>query len=398
MLARFPATALTAGALALGLGCVGARRLVDRPAVPTGPLTLEAAGSFDFGPLNRFPPGFGLRFGGISGLAATAGGRELLGISDDRDGLRVYRFGIDGQGTAFTVSILGQIALDAVPDPAGLDPEGIAILPNSNLLIASDGIGNREPRIPPAIVEYTRHGTFVRALTVPDRFAPNATGPLATGVRPNLGFESLTLAPGGDRLYVAAESAIVQDGELTVFEAGAPVRIVEYVRDGDRFEPRREFAYAVDPMDRPAFEPGTAVNGLVELLALGDGDLLALERSFVVEAGDGPARQGLNRIRVYRVNLRSASDVSRIDSLADMSGIVPAAKAIALDLSAVEGLPPGLTPGLDNFEGLAFGPPLPDGRATLILVSDDNFNDSQRTWFLRFAVGEPGGNSAGAIQ
>jgi hypothetical protein len=61
-----------------------------------------------------------------------------------------------------------------------------------------------------------------------------------------------------------------------------------------------------------------------------------------------------------------------------------------LDLSDVAGLSPDLAPGLDNFEGLAFGPPLPDGRPTLIIVSDDNFNRTQRTWFLQFAIGEPG--------
>jgi 3-phytase len=35
---------------------------------------------------------------------------------------------------------------------------------------------------------------------------------------------------------------------------------------------------------------------------------------------------------------------------------------------------------------MTFGPRLPDGRATVILVSDDNFHAAQRTWFLVFAV------------
>ena len=386
-------------ALALAAGCAGSRDLVDRPAIPDSPLTFTPAGAFDFAPLGRFPPGFGLRFGGISGLAALAGGRELLGISDDRDGLRVYRFGLRASGTDFQVVILGRIALDAPAAPSGLDPEAIAILPDSNLLIASDGVGNEEPRVPPAIVEYTRHGSFVRALPVRERFAPNPAGPLAKGVRANLGFESLTLAPGGQRFYAATESAIVQDGEPSTFEPGAPARILEYVRDGDSFEPRREFAYLLDPLDRPEFEPGVAVNGLVELLSLGGEELLALERSYIEEAGDATGRRSLNRIRLFRVALGRATDVSNIDSLGTMSGIAPADKQLVLDLSDTGGLPPGLTPGLDNFEGLTFGPRLPDGRATLILVSDDNFNAGQRTWFLRFAVGdEPGRDSTGAIQ
>ena len=33
----------------------------------------------------------------------------------------------------------------------------------------------------------------------------------------------------------------------------------------------------------------------------------------------------------------------------------------------------------DNIEGMAFGPSLPDGAATLVLVSDDNFNLLEKT-------------------
>src|SRR5690606_4807125 len=106
---------------------------------------------------------------------------------------------------------------------------------------------------------YTRHGTFVRALPIRERFVPNPNGPLTTGVRPNMGFESLTMVPGGSRFYAAAESALVQDGAATVFEPGAPARILEYVRTGDTYEPRREFAYVLDTIDKPEFEPGIAV-------------------------------------------------------------------------------------------------------------------------------------------
>jgi len=40
----------------------------------------------------------------------------------------------------------------------------------------------------------------------------------------------------------------------------------------------------------------------------------------------------------------------------------------------------------DNSEAIAFGPTLPDGRQTAIVVSDNNFNDSQITQFLAFAL------------
>jgi len=34
----------------------------------------------------------------------------------------------------------------------------------------------------------------------------------------------------------------------------------------------------------------------------------------------------------------------------------------------------------DNWEGMTWGPGLADGRSTLVLVSDDNFNPLQRSW------------------
>lgn len=41
---------------------------------------------------------------------------------------------------------------------------------------------------------------------------------------------------------------------------------------------------------------------------------------------------------------------------------------------------------VDNLEGMTFGPPLADGRHTLLVVSDNNFNPTQETQFIALAV------------
>lgn len=41
---------------------------------------------------------------------------------------------------------------------------------------------------------------------------------------------------------------------------------------------------------------------------------------------------------------------------------------------------------LDNMEAMSWGPDLPNGNRSLVLVSDNNFNDSQRTLFMAFEV------------
>jgi hypothetical protein len=361
---------------------------VDQPAALIDPGTFTVAGYFSIPPLGRFPPSASLPFGGISGLAPSSAGPEILGISDDHPAPRVYRFRIIGESAAFRVETAGLIPLEPVSDGlTELDPEGIAVLPDGNLLIASEGRGNTEPRVPPALVEFDPSGRFIRRLPLRDRYEPNPKGALVKGVRSNMGLESLTLAPGGQRLYAAAETALVQDGEVTTFERGSPARILEYVRRGGSYEPGREFVYMVEPIIKPSFEPGLAVNGLADLLALANGQLLSLERSYVQEMGG--ARQRANRIRVFRIDFASATDVSALDSLTGAPSYVPVAKRLVQDMSDLDGLPPELAPSLDNFEGLAFGPSLPDGRPTLLLVSDDNFNPAQRTWFLQLAIGTP---------
>ena len=90
--------------------------------------------------------------------------------------------------------------------------------------------------------------------------------------------------------------------------------------------------------------------------------------------------------RAAAVSLAGATDVSSLESLKGQTDILPAAKTLLVDLSEVNGLSTDLGPSLDNFEGMTFGPRLPDGRATVLVVSDDNFRESQRTWFLLFAI------------
>jgi hypothetical protein len=325
------------------------------------------------------------RFGGISGLALDPRSGELLGVSDDREHPRVFIFRppVVADPAVFRVDLHAYLPLPAHPEaPAALDPEAVAITLGGRVFIASEGIQNEEPRVPPAIVEYTRNYAFVRQLDVPAKFIPPATGPITRGVRNNASFESLTLTPDERRLFTATESPLAQDGAAAGILNGGRARILEYEQAGETYVPRREFAYPLDPLGPVGFTPGFLVAGLVELLALGDTEFLAMERGFAQEADDG--RRSVTRIRIFRVSIDGATDISGFDSIRGRR-LVAARKTLLLDLSAVDGLSPELAP-LDNFEGMTFGPLLPDGSRTLIIVSDDNFHPAQRTWFLLFRV------------
>ncbi len=95
-------------------------------------------------------------------------------------------------------------------------------------------------------------------------------------------------------------------------------------------------------------------SGLVDLLALPNGQILALER----ELGGYLPRF---RTRIYLVDFTGASDVADLSSLASGSGFTPVGKTLLWQ---------GDT-GFSNFEGITLGPPLSDGSYALLLVSDD---------------------------
>ena len=291
--------------------------------------------------------------------------------------------GCQDPGGALRVDTLDAVSLSMAPGDESPDREGIALLPDGTFAVSAEGT-DRTPRRPPSINIYGKHGDFVRALRIPDTFVPEPNGAVTKGARGNAGFESLTLSPDGERLYTAAETALIQDGDAATFDAGARTRILEFAAKRDTFEPAREFAYDLEPVPKPSFPPKAFINGLVELLAVDKATLLALERGYV-ENGESPA-PGLVRIRLYRITLTGATDVSTLEALKGRPEVVPVKKTLLLDLSDVQGLSRELSPRLDNFEGMTFGPRLPDGRATLLLVSDDNFRADQRTWFLLFAI------------
>lgn len=347
---------------------------------------LTLAGQFSIASGQRIPAITGLPFGGISGLTQNplvAG--ELFGISDAQRGGRIYRFTLRTNGSTLNVETSAPIVLEAPPgDPDPADFEGMARLPDGGFLVASEG-STREPRRPPAIGEYGRHGEFVARLPVRERYVPDVTGPLARGARGNAGFESLALTADGRTFFTAVETALVQDGEPAGFDRGTRARILEYKQRRGRFEPAREFVYELTAVRRPAFTPGFFINGLVELLVVDGTTLLALERGYVESSADNAVN--MNDIRLYRVSLAGATDVSGLESIKDRTDLVPVQKTLLLDLKDVRGLDSALAPSLDNFEGMAFGPRLPDGRPTLVLVSDDNFSPRQQTWFLEFAIG-----------
>jgi hypothetical protein len=340
---------------------------------------LTLRGEFLIPPGARFAAIAPSRFGAISGLATLPGGCELLAISDDDVDSRFYRLRVSGTAQRLRVAPDRYVRLErTIEAPPSLDPEGIALTRRGTVLISHEGAANVQPRLPPGILEYAQDGRFIRQLPVPPRFAPNERGRQTHGVRNNGGFESLTVTPDFARLFTANEIPLVQDGRVDAFAQGQRVRIIEYAEERAGYRPLREFAYELSPLDRPSSGVGFSVNGVSELLAVNGTELLALERGFIQASG---SRLGINRIRLYRISLDGATDVSSFESLAGHAEVKPVRKTLVQDFSRLRGLSLRLL-NLENFEGLAWIGPAENAHRNLMVVSDDNFNAFQVTAFL----------------
>ncbi len=322
----------------------------------------------------KIPTGFivqDTQLGGLSGITYDSQRNLYYAISDDR--------ALQGPSRFYTLEIelnpLGVNPINVTPlvdsnsrpfPPYTVDPEGIALTRRDTLFISSEG--DVERNIQPFIKEFSREGQEIKSLPIPDKFlAQNGQG-----IRNNQAFENLTLSPSEQFLYTAIETALVQDGEPANLEKGTPVRILQY--DLTTGQPGPEFYYLTEPVQTAPKSPnGFTIHSLVELLAWDETKLLSLERGFTENVG--------NTILVYEVSLEGATDIQKIERLkdVDLENIQPAQKRLLLDLGTLD-IP------LDNIEGMTFGPKLSDGRQSLILVSDNNFNPLQVTQFLVFAI------------
>lgn len=316
----------------------------------------------------------GTTVGGLSGLDHDANTNRFVAVSDDRSERQPARFytleldlaafNTDEEPGFAGVRITGVTILrtgDGDPHEAGtVDPESIRHAGDGGYWWASEG--NVMRGIPPAIEKVSAGGTALRRLALP---AHVLAGP-DRGVRHNLAFESLTLSDG--RLFAGTENALVQDGPQADLDQPSPSRLLVF----DEVSGRRlaEYVYLVDAVPVPPAVPGLyRTNGLVELLA-GEGALLALERSYTMGLG--------NSVRIFRVDLTGADDVAGRPSLAG-NAYIPVGKTLLLDLGVL-GIPVG------NLEGMSWGPKLPSGDRSLVLVADDNFSARQYTRFLAFAL------------
>jgi hypothetical protein len=151
---------------------------------------------------------------------------------------------------------------------------------------------------------------------------------------------------------------------------------------GSEATPGRQAVYRTEKIfAAPVPTTQAADNGVSSMLwsrgVLPQFDFLVMERAFATGVG--------NDVNIYGVRLSGADEVSSMAALPQPFNGRTVEKTLLVNMAAA-----GVTP--DNLEGMSFGPRLPNGRTSLIVISDDNFNDANQIGqFLLFEVGSPAG-------
>ncbi len=287
----------------------------------------------------------------LSGLA-YAGADRYYAVSDS--GRTLFELAI--QVDAISGQILSASVVDSLALAAGTDLEGLVHHPLGGSVFASDETG-------PAIREYRlSDGTVLSSVAVPAIF---------NQVRNNLSLESLAmrLAPNAsdDALWTANEESLLVDGPVSTASVGTRVRLQRFDEAGAA---DGQWAYVTDPYPGGPFL-GLERSGVADLLALPNGELLLMERSF---------SSSLFRTRIYQVHFAGATDTSALASL-DLDPYTPVGKTLLWEVMGVA----------QNYEGLAVGPQLDAGDWSLLLVSDSGGGAPQSLYPLR-VIPEPDAN------
>lgn len=326
--------------------------------------------------------------GGISGIVYDSSQNNFIAITDDRgeyDSPRLFVFKISEKAEEEFVTPQKVIYLNHENGQKfakdTVDLEAITLESSGRILISNEGIHSDKKKDVTDILVLNKDAQFQFRLTPPKHYNPGKD----TGVRDNKGFESLTLSPSGEFLFAGLEAPLVQDGERSTLKMGSFVRLIQMKKNGENYHPDKEFVYPLSPVPFPKdgteqmrqeFKGG---NGLVELIAIDNERLFALERSY------SPSLK-MNHIDLFEIHIsKDATNTLEFPNLKEKQWVT-LDKYLFASINAFSDELEKFGVRLDNIEAMSLGPKTSSGKQTLLLVSDNNFSKNQKTIFLLFEI------------
>lgn len=326
--------------------------------------------------------------GGLSGIDYDSKNNVYYMISDDRSELNPARFYtakinmIDNKidtvifiSTTFLKNKVGKYYPNSAENPNQVpDPEALRFNTRTkNFAWSSEGerIVTTEKSIllNPSITLIDQKGKYLDTFQLPVNFRMNATenGPRRNGV-----FEGLAFSGDYKTLFVSTEEPLYQDGPRAgLHDSTGVIRIIKY--DVISKKPIGQYAYIIDPVAYPPIiKNGFRVNGVSDILWLNQKQLLVVERSYSLGILS-------NTIKIYIADVGDAENIENELSLKTGKSFKIISKKLLFNMDNLKMV-------IDNIEGVTFGPLLPNGKKSLIFVSDNNFNQLQRTQLLLFEI------------
>jgi len=326
--------------------------------------------------------------GGLSGIDYDIKRDQYYLISDDPSQLspaRIYTAKIDITNNKIdTIEIRGVIPIlqanGKVYPKLGTDktvkPDGESVRYNPHtrqLLWSSEGerlFRNGDTTIvQPALTYINEKGAYLDTISLPAGFHFTRQ---EKGVRKNAFFEGLSYADDYKALYASLEEPRYEDGKQAAFGYGqALTRILKF--DTKTGKNTAQYAYNLGELPvKPTVDMDWNVNGISEILAVNSHTLLVMERAWAKGHDDHTF------IKLYLVDLNGAENVMDNPSFVQTPP-KPLSKKLLFDFDS-------LNKHIDNFEGVTFGPKLPNGNLSLIFCVDNNFGKTQVQQFFLFEV------------
>lgn len=223
--------------------------------------------------------------------------------------------------------------------------------------------------VQPTLTFITPKGDFIDTIPLPKGFYFTKR---ESGARKNALFEGLSFADNYKTLYASLEEPLYQDSKQAAFQfGGALTRILKFDVAGNKNI--AQYAYKLGELPvKPTVDNDWNVNGISEILNVNDHTLLVMERAWAKGHDDHTF------IKLYLVDLNNAENEIDNDSFS-RNPPKPLTKKSLFDFDS-------LNMHIDNFEGITFGPDLPNGHKTLIFCVDNNFSKSQTQQFFLFEV------------
>ena len=326
--------------------------------------------------------------GGLSGIDYDSTHGTYYLISDDRSAINPARFytanisftqnGIDSfyfTGVQNMLQANGNVYPNNKQDPYHTpDPEALRYNPVSKQMVwSSEGeriVNNKDTVLEnPSVIMISTDGKYMDSFTLPPNLVMQSfeKGPRQNGV-----LEGLSFADNFATLFVNVEEPLYEDGpRADLTDNNAYIRILKF-NVATKIN-TAQYAYKLEPVAFPATpSTGFKINGVPDILYMGNNKLLVIERSF--STGRLPCT-----IKVFIADLNSATDITNMPLMNTASQFAPATKRLLLNMD-------NLGIYIDNIEGVTFGPTLPNGHKTLLFIADNNFTQIEKTQLLLFEV------------